>query len=257
MAAVPSETLPAGLELRSAALSLVALVLKSTDLDALAAALERRAQTAPGLFDDEPVAVDLSGVATLHDPIDFPALLGLLRRHRMMPLAARGGSFEQMAAARAAGLVEAPEGRPAREALVTPPVLVESVHERIVERVVEREVQLPPLPPLIVERTLRSGQQVHAQGRDLIVLGLVSYGAEVSADGHIHVYAPLRGRATAGASGNTEARIFATTMEPQLLSIAGVVRTTDEPLPSDVAGRIALAQLEAGALVVRPLSQRA
>ncbi len=254
MAAVPSEIVPVGLELRSAALSLIALVLKSTDLDVLAAALEEHAQTAPGLFDDEPVAIDLSGVAMLSDPIDFPALLVLLRHHRMVPLAARGGSFEQMAAARAAGLVEAPEGRPARDNPATPPVLVETVRELIVERVVEREVQMPPL---VVERPLRSGQQVHAQGRDLILLGLVSYGAEVSADGHIHVYAPLRGRATAGASGNAEARIFATTMEPQLLSIAGVVRTIDVPLPADVAGRIAVAQLVDGELVVRALSQRA
>ena len=259
MAAVPSEIVPAGLELRSAALSLIALVLKSTDLDVLGADLEQRARMAPDLFDDEPVAIDLSCVGATSDAIDFPALLSLLRRHRMMPLAARGGSFEQMAAARAAGLVEAPEGRPARDALFAPPVLVETVCERIVERVVERttEVQLPPLPPMIVERPLRSGQQVHAQGRDLIVLALVSYGAEVSADGHIHVYAPLRGRATAGASGNTEARIFATTMEPQLLSIAGVVRTTDVPLPDGVAGAVAMAQLVAGELVVRALAQRA
>ncbi len=255
MAAVPSEIVPAGLELRSAALSLIALVLKSTDLGVLAADLEQRARTTPDLFDDEPVAIDLSCVGAVPGAIDFPALMNLLRRHRMMPLAARGGSFEQRAAARAAGLVEAPEGRPAREALFAPPVLVETVCDRVVERTTE--VQLPPLPPMIVERPLRSGQQVHAQGRDLIVLALVSYGAEVSADGHIHVYAPLRGRAAAGTSGNTEARIFATTMDPQLLSIAGVVRTTDVPLPDGVAGGVAVAQLVAGELVVRALAQRA
>ena len=254
MAAVPSEIVPAGLELRSAALSLIAVVLKSSDLDVLTVDLEQRARLAPGLFDDEPVAIDLSCVASVADAIDFPALLALLRRHRMMPLAARGGSFEQMAAARAAGLVEAPEGRPARDTLFAPPVLVETVLERIVEQTIE--VQLAPLPPLIIERPLRSGQQVHAQGRDLIVLALVSYGAEVSADGHGHVYAPLRGRAMAGFSGNTGARIFATTMEPQLLSIAGVVRTTDVPLPDGVAGRVAMAQLVAGELQVRALTQR-
>ena len=254
MAAVPSEIVPAGLELRSAALSLIALVLRSTNLEALANDLEQRARLAPGLFDDEPMAIDLSCVDAAPDAIDFPALLALLRRHRMLPLAVRGGSFEQMAAARAAGLVEAPEGRPARDAFFAPPVLVETVRERIVE---VQLPPLPPLPPLIVERPLRSGQQVHAQGRDLIVLALVSFGAEVSADGYIHVYAPLRGRAMAGASGNTEARIFATTMEPQLLSIAGVVRTTDVPLPDGVTGHVAMAQLVAGELVVRALAQRA
>ena len=79
------------------------------------------------------------------------------------------------------------------------------------ERIVE--VQLPALPPMIIDKPLRSGQQVYARGRDLVVLAMVSHGAEVIADGHIHVYAPLRGQAIAGAKGNTEARIFTTCME--------------------------------------------
>jgi septum site-determining protein MinC len=105
--------------------------------------------------------------------------------------------------------------------------------------------------------SLRSGQQIYARDRDLIVLALVSHGAEVIADGHIHVYAPLRGRALAGAGGNLEARIFTTAMEAQLLSIAGFYRTTDEPLPADVAGKPAMVRLAGDALLVEPLSTRA
>jgi septum site-determining protein MinC len=253
MAAVPSE-IAATLELRSATLTLVAMVLKTADLETLAAELEQRASEVPGLFDDEPVAVDLARLRDDPAPLDFPALVALLRRYRMLPLAARGGSPEQMAAALAAGLVEVPVGgRPVREPAAMPPPI-----ERLVEVPVEVrvEVQLPPRPPLVVDRPLRSGQQVYARDRDLIVLALVSHGAEVIADGHIHVYAPLRGRALAGAGGNTEARIFTTAMDAQLLSTAGFYRTTDEPLPPEVLGRPAMVRLAGEQLLVEPLSTR-
>ncbi len=249
MAAVPSE-IAATLELRSATLTLVAMVLKTADLAALGAELEQRASEVPGLFDDEPVALDLARLRDAPDPIDFPALVALLRRYRMRPLAARGGSAEQMAAALAAGLVEVPVGgRPVRAAAAIPTPI-----ERIVE--VPLEVQLPPLPPLVVDRPLRSGQQVYARERDLIVLALVSHGAEVIADGHVHVYAPLRGRALAGAGGDTHARIFTTAMDAQLLAIAGRWRTTDEPLPAAVLGRPAMVRLDGEQLIVEPLSTR-
>lgn len=242
MAVVSRENPTALLELRSAALTLIAVVLKTTDLDALAGELEQRASVMPGLFDDEPVAIDLSRVRDEDAPIDFAALLALLRRHRMVPLAVRGGSETQVIDAMAAGLVVAPEGvRVPREAAIT---------ERIVE------VQIPPPPPLVVERPLRSGQQVYAQGRDLIVLALVSHGAEVIADGHVHVYAPLRGRAIAGAKGNREARIFTTALQAQLLAIAGVYRTTDD-LPAAVAGRPAMARLVGERLQIEPIESGA
>ena len=240
MAAVLSPIATAALELKSATLSLMAVVLTTTDLDALALELDQHAGVMPGLFDDEPVAIDLSAVQGAEDAIDFPAAIALLRRYRMLPVAARGGNAEQMAAAFAAGLVDAPEGaRPAREAAAPT--------ERIVE------VQLPALPPLIVDKPLRSGQQVYARDRDLVVLSLVSYGAEVIADGHIHVYAPLRGRALAGASGNTEARIFTLSMQAQLLAIAGTYRTTDVPLPQEVTGRPAMVRLQGDSLLVQAL----
>jgi septum site-determining protein MinC len=245
MSVVSSEIATAILELRSAALTLIAVVLKTTDLEALSAELDQRATVMPGVFEDEPVAIDLSQVRQVEAPVRFTELIALLRRHRMVPVAARGGSVEQMAAAFAAGLVEAPEG-----------VRVPRTHGAgaMTERVVE--VQLPAPPPMIIERPLRSGQQVYARGGDLIVLALVSHSAEVIADGHIHVYAPLRGRAIAGAKGNAAARIFSTAMEAQLLSIAGVYRTTDVPLPTDVVGRCAMVRLAGDSLLVEPLEWR-
>jgi septum site-determining protein MinC len=104
-----------------------------------------------------------------------------------------------------------------------------------------------------VDKPLRSGQQVYARGGDLVVLAVVNFGAEVIADGSIHVYAPLRGRAVAGAKGDTTARIFSTCMEPQLISIAGTYRTTDTALPADVHGKAAQVRLDGEKLVVEAL----
>jgi septum site-determining protein MinC len=231
------------LELRSAALTLMTVVLKTTDVDVLGAELSRRAAAVPGVFDDEPVAVDLSSVRDAEAVPDFHALVVLLCHHGMRPVAARGGNEAQMEAARAAGLLEAPEG--ARSA--PPPLPAPQIVERVVE------VQLAPLPPLVIDKPLRSGQQVWAHDRDLIVLALVSHGAEVLADGDIHVYAPLRGRAHAGAKGNVNARIYCHRMEAQVLAIADVFRTTDEPLPAAVAGRPAMVRRAGDRLEIEPL----
>ena len=94
---------------------------------------------------------------------------------------------------------------------------------------------------------------MYARGADLVVLAVVSYGAEVIADGSIHVYGPLRGRAIAGARGDATARIFSTCMEPQLVAIAGTYRTTDTALPADVQGRPAQVRLVGDTLAVEAL----
>ena len=108
------------------------------------------------------------------------------------------------------------------------------------------EAQAAPLGALVIDKPLRSGQQVYARGRDLVVLAMVNPGAEVIADGHIHVYAPLRGKAMAGARGNTDARIFALELDAELLSIAGVYRTSENPLPPSVKGLAAQVRLVPG-----------
>ena len=103
---------------------------------------------------------------------------------------------------------------------------VEVIREVEVVREVPVEVPVAGPPSVIIDKPLRSGQQVYARGADLVVMAVVSFGAEVIADGNVHVYAPLRGRAIAGARGNADARIFSTCLEPQLVSIAGIYRTT-------------------------------
>jgi septum site-determining protein MinC len=116
-------------------------------------------------------------------------------------------------------------------------------------------VQAPiPTSALIIDKPLRSGQQVYARGRDLVVLSMVNPGAEVIADGHIHVYAPLRGKAIAGARGDGDARILTLCLEPELVSIAGVYRTSENPLPASLSGKPAQVRLVDDKLVMAPLT---
>jgi len=246
MAAVPTAPVPAVFDLKSASLTLVALLLRTTDLSLLAQELQTRFADTPGLFDRDPLVIDLGAVADAQEPLDVPALVELLQRYKLQPIAAKGGSAAQMDAARAAGLVDAPEDGPA------PAPRVVEVPAPPPEPVVV-QVSAPSASTLIVDKPLRSGQQVYARGADLVVLAVVNFGAEVIADGSIHVYAPLRGRAIAGARGDTSARIFSTCMEPQLVSIAGTYRTTDTALPPDVHGKPAQVRLDGEKLVVEAL----
>jgi septum site-determining protein MinC len=283
-------------ELKSAALTLVAVVLKTTDLALLANEMEARFGDAPGLFDQDPVAIDLSFVNDAPEPIDFASIVGLLRGYKMHPIAAKGGNAQQMEDALAAGLVEA-QGQSAPSARkpsltvepreVERPVEVADVADAGVAGVVvadgvgnggdgggggngdgggvdsnaaqqsglevDVDVSFATRPTLIIDKPLRSGQRIYAKGSDLVVLAVVSFGAEVIADGNIHVYAPLRGRAAAGALGDTSARIFTTCMEPQLISIAGNYRTTETELPVEVRGKPAQVRLDGERLVVEAL----
>ncbi len=244
MAAVPTGSAPAVFELKNTSLPLVAVLLHDADLARLADALGQQLRESPQLFENDPVVVDLSPLREQDAPIDFPALLALLRAHRMQPVAAAGGSAAQMQAALAAGLSEAPAGSRSR----APRVEVREVVKEVV-----REVPAAPVPTMVIDKPLRSGQQVYAKGGDLIVLAAVNFGAEVIADGHVHVYAPLRGKAIAGARGNAEARIFSTCFEPELIAIAGVYRTTETPIPPEVTGKAAQVRLVGDRLVMEPL----
>ena len=266
MAAVPKANAAPIFELKSATLTLVAVLLKTTDLALLAQELVARFRDAPELFDHEPVVIDLSQVRSAAEPIDFVALIALLRAHGMEPMAAKAGSRAQMEAALAAGLMEAHHRERAAKgaeaaadvpapAAAEPAAAIEPAAPIAAPSDSPMVAAAAPRAAMVIDRPLRSGQQVYAKGCDLIVLAVVSFGAEVIADGNIHVYAPLRGRALAGAHGDTTARIFTTCLEPQLVSIAGIYRTTEKELPADVLGKPAQIWLDGESLVIEPLNQ--
>lgn len=349
MAAVSKASATAVFDLKSATLTVLAVVIKTTDLAALARAMSLRFDDSPGFFDHEPACLDLSALRSQDVIPDFEDLLALLRHHGLNPIAVRSGSAAQMAAALATGLAEAPDhtAQPPKPPLVSLPVvsvpqrdaqdsiLDPSLHQALPEleqtrfllpavlpeleqtqflapvaalpeleqtrflepvtlpelestqplskpaaaaaaspaepvsvvtetwpaaAVPSASLELPllpaptaPLPTLVHDKPLRSGQRLYARGSDLVVLGLVSFGAEVIADGNIHVYGPLRGRAVAGACGDTQARIFALAMQPQLISIAGHWRTLDEGAFAEVNGKPAQVRLEGERLVLEPI----
>ncbi|MEO6017878.1 MAG: septum site-determining protein MinC [Polaromonas sp.] len=245
-------TTPATFEIKSANLPLVALLLKSTDLAALQRELTLRFGDIPDFFDQDALVIDLTPLQVhvtheAEETIDFTALISLLRDYRLAPLAVKGGSPAQMAAAQAAGLLPAPDahlvggktkGDKADKATGKTSAAPEAPAATAAPKAATAAAAPPgQLSALIIDKPLRSGQQVYARGRDLVVLAMVNAGAEVIADGHIHVYAPLRGKAMAGARGNTDARIFALALEAELLSIAGVYRTSENPLPASVQGK--------------------
>ncbi|WP_394789229.1 septum site-determining protein MinC [Rhodoferax sp.] len=245
MSSVPTGHSRACFDLKSATLPLIAVVLKTADLAALGQELEARFGDTPDFFDQDPVVINLLLVEDASPAIDFKQLTALLRSYRMQPIAVHGGSAAQRLAATQAGLVDAPD---------------------INQAVPLTQVPAPAQPPeamptaiavptgaLVIDKPLRSGQQVYARGADLVVLAVVSFGAEVLADGNIHVYGPLRGRAIAGAKGNQDARIFSTCLEAQLVSIAGIYRTSEIPLPTDVLGKPAQVRLAGEKLVMEPL----
>ncbi len=252
---------PASFEIKSANLPLVALLLKSGDLDLLAREFAQRFGDIPDFFDNDPLVIDLTPLHAAAKragvepgPVDFAGLVRLLSGYKVRPLAVRGGSAEQMASAFAAGLVPAPDAR----VVAAPSPQAASPSDKAPPAPAPAPAEPPPLGAMVVKRPLRSGQQVYARGRDLVVMAMVNAGAEVIADGHIHVYAPLRGKAMAGARGNTEARIFAQSLEAELVSIAGIYRTSDVPLPAPVRGKPAMVSLSSGPegdkLVMEPLA---
>ena len=266
-----SGPVPIAVDIKSAQLPLLALILKTADITALALDLANRFGPdgeSPDYFDHDGVVIDFSKLPQVESSeladapaaVDLAGLIALLRKYKLVPMAVRGASEPVVQAALAAGLVLAPDA--VRNA-VKPPVAAEFV-ERAAEPTAETVAELLPSPQppmasattLVIDKPLRSGQKAYARGGDLVVLAMVNPGAEVVADGNIHVYAPLRGKAMAGARGNTEARIFALSMEPELISIAGIYRTSENPLPESVRGKpaqIRLGGADADKLIFEPL----
>jgi len=225
-------------ELKSTQWPLLALALRSADTRQLAHDWQQRYGDAEGFFDQDALLLDFSAIEAVDQACDLPALLQLLRKANLHPLAFRGGSDALRQQAAAAGLARADDALDAVHALTASKAKPPAASPAPVA------AELPPASALLIDRPLRSGQQVYARGRDLIVTAMVNPGAEVVADGHIHVYAPLRGKAMAGARGNENARIFASCLEAELLAIAGTYRTSEVPLPPPVQGKPAMVRLQ-------------
>lgn len=241
------------IELKSATLEAMRAVLRSDDSTAIAAALDARLGSMPGFFSGEPVVIDCSELPANARP-DLPAIRDALGRHALTAIAVQAACDEAADEARALGMaVLAAESAPRAAPAPTPASAPETpaptpapapAPEPAAASAPAAVVTPSPRRTEIIDKPLRSGQRIYARDCDLVVLAMVSAGAEVIADGNIHIYAPLRGRALAGASGDTEARIFTTCFEAELVSIAGVYRTFEHSASGELLRRPAHVRLE-------------
>lgn len=233
-------------EIKSAQLPLVALHLRSADFAQVEQELLARfgpSGESPDFFEHDALVIDFSHLEAATPVTDVVPLLKVLRMCSLVPVAVRGASQDWKEYALTVGLVEAPQEVYHSKAVVGTPNVTVEVQEVIKDVVREVVREVPGPSTMVIDKPLRSGQKVYARGADLVVLAMVNQGAEVVADGNIHVYAPLRGKAMAGARGNTSARIFSLCLEPELISIAGVYRTSENALPADVHGKAAQVRL--------------
>jgi septum site-determining protein MinC len=219
----PAETspTPASFRLKAGLYPLTLLEIQRCERSQFERDLRAKVAEAPAFFQQAPVILSVDAGAEPDAGFPLPELLAMCRRFGLIPVALRGGSdaLQQQALSEGMGLM--PEGR-------SKPLKAEPKAEPIPDKIEVPKVEIIGGPSKIITTPIRSGQQVYAAGGDLIVLSSVSAGAEVLADGNIHIYGPLRGRALAGVHGDTNARIFCQRLEAELISIAGDFKMSDD-----------------------------
>ena len=253
-----------GVELKGGMYTFMSLKLHTSDMDVIDEKLADKVQQAPGFFMDTPVVVDLSVLEDLDSDIDGKALIDCIRRHNLVPIVASiGNKSSPLAQSIAIPLIEGGSRRASAEKVQSSSEESESPESRPdsssatdvtpdVNLALSREVEYVIKAPMLIDKPVRSGQQVYARDTDLIVIGQIGPGAEVIADNNIHIYGPLRGRALCGVSGNTSTRIFCQSLEAELVSVAGNYRML-ETIPEELRGKPAQIWLDNDRLNIEPL----
>jgi septum site-determining protein MinC len=275
------------LDFKSATLYAIRVVLQHADTKALIKALKKRMAEAGAFYENEPVVIDAGSVDEI---VDWAPLLKAFADHRL-PVIGVVAQGDNLAAAKACGLtavdlstspvrnasdtqtaasvaepvtanVPAPAAADETASAAQPAAAAGGADQAAATSGVKTATSATTntdapaaAPTMVVRGPLRSGQRVYARQSDLIVMGVVSRGAEVIADGNIHVYGPLRGKAMAGARGDTAARIFTTALDAELVAVAGIYRVIDSKLPPELHQRPAVIQLQKYALYLTPLEK--
>ncbi len=244
-------------QLKGSALTVVVLAIVRYESKTLLAELKEKIDQAPQFFVNSPVLINLDRLENPEAIKNAKDLLGICRELNLQPLGFSGVPEVLLASVEKTGLAVLPT--PSERALKLPkadlaPRASEAVVERVVETVVETviEERLVQRQSKVITRPVRSGQQIYAEGADLIVMAQVSEGAEVLADGHIHIYGSLRGRALAGVRGDESARIFCQQLEAELVSIAGNFLLQDS-LPKALHKKPAQISLNGDKVVIEAL----
>ncbi len=229
------------------------LRVQSLDIAALCDEMRDRVSRAPKLFQNTAIILDFSALSQCPSLDITEQLIDGLRLTGVHPVAIAYGtpSIEQLANQVGLPLLAKFRASYERENSVEMPPIQQPQAPVAIEPAVV-SVAAPQEPGMLQTQPLRSGQQVYAANRDLTVCAMVGAGAEAIADGSIHIYGPLRGRALAGASGNTQARIFCREFNAELVAIAGTYRVLDE-VPKNLLGKAVQIWLEKDQLRIEEL----
>jgi septum site-determining protein MinC len=238
-------------EIKISTVVAVSVILHTVDPAVLDSAMQSMTAGVEDYFDREFAVLDVAHCDVGADT-DWHALVALFKSYGLNPVAVRGAPAMLEAAILASGLsidtLATPRSEPA-QAPAEPARTVETA-----QAPATAAAPSAPVSTMFIDAPVRAGQRIYARGADLVVTAVVNSGAELIADGSIHVYAPLRGRALAGASGNAEARIFTLSMEAELVSIAGIYRMFESGLPKEVAKKAAQVRLAGDRLDVLSVS---
>ena len=226
-------------ELKSSVLTLPVLKLHDTDIDQIVEHLSQKTREAPGFFHNTPIVIDLTPLEQSSAEVNFPFLIGRMRGLGMQPIGIQGGSAAQRESAElmelaVLGRTGAGNKAPSKKEEKSPNETASSKNT------------------LLIDQPVRSGQRIYASGADLIVTAQVSSGAEIFADGNIHVYGTLRGRAMAGIKGDATARIFCRNLNAEMVSIAGRYKVSED-LAGQHWGASIQIYLQGNKLVVEPI----
>ena len=207
------------LEFKSSTFSMPVLVLSSDNLDAIELQLQEKIGLAPEFFKNTPLVLDFQEINKQGYSIDVKEVVDILRKAGLLPVGIRGGNTLQ--------------NKKALELLMpiyssnTAAIITDSKKQKEVVPPTKANVDADVLQTVLITQPVRSGQRIYAAG-DLVILAQVSAGAEIIAEGNIHVYNTIRGRALAGVQGNTQARIFCFDLQAELISIAGNYKVSED-----------------------------
>ncbi len=252
-------------EMKIGQVGIANLRVRTLDIAKLVAEMSERVQRAPKLFERAAVVIDFGSLSRCPDAATARELVRGLQQAGVLPVALAFGTTEVELLAREIGLPLLAKFRAQYERAVEAvasapePAPVERVIEKAAERAEPAEAVAVPVPApsgtpgMMHLAPVRSGQQVYAQNRDLTVCAPVGAGAEVIADGSVHIYGPLRGRALAGALGDTNARIFCREFHAELVAVAGHYKVLDE-IPAALLGKAVQVWLQNETLHIEELS---
>ena len=246
-------------ELKIGQVGIANLRIRTLDVTRLAREMTERVQGAPKLFERAAVILDFGGLSECPDAATVKALVDGLRGAGVLPVAIAYGTREIDALSREVGLPLLAKFRAAYEPVGGAPAAAEPAPE---PKSRAKAAEPAPAPAAVAAAAaevgmvqvapVRSGQQLYAKNRDLTVCATVGAGAEVIADGSIHIYGALRGRALAGAGGNTAARIFCREFNAELVAVAGTYKVLEE-IPPQLIGKAVQVRLEGGKLIIEEL----